>query len=274
MSNEEANKKDRYPEVGEYVIATVEDIFKQGAFVSLDEYGNKRGMLHLSEISLKWVRNIRDYVKEGQKVILVVLNVNPERGHIDLSLRRVVDSKRKEKLQQIKQQQRSDKIISMLAEELKVDRKEVEEKIAEKLRANYKTLYDGFEAISLDEKAADRLGLDAKWRNALIEVVRKSIKPPYIDITGYVEFRSFEPDGVVIIKEALKKIENYKVDEYSKIEVSYISPPIYRIKVTSRDYKTAERILKGASEEGIEYMKKRSSVGEFFRNIEDIKKQE
>ena len=99
--------ENRYPEAGEYVIGTVDSIFKQGAFITLDEYLGKKGMLPLSEISLKWVRNIRDYVREGQKVVLLVLGVNPERGHIDLSLRRVVDAKRKEKLQQVKQLQRS-----------------------------------------------------------------------------------------------------------------------------------------------------------------------
>ncbi|HIE33962.1 MAG TPA: S1 RNA-binding domain-containing protein, partial [Candidatus Altiarchaeales archaeon] len=98
----ERKKESRYPEPGELVIATVQNIFKQGAFVTLDEYGNKRGMLHLSEISLKWVRNIRNYVKEGQKVVLLVLRVNPERGHIDLSLRRVSDAQRKAKLQEVK----------------------------------------------------------------------------------------------------------------------------------------------------------------------------
>jgi translation initiation factor 2 subunit 1 len=271
---EEINPKDRYPEVGEYVIATVQDIFKQGSFVSLDEYDDKKGMLHLSEISLKWVRNIRDYVKEGQKVVLVVLGVNPSRGHIDLSLRRVVDAKRKDKLQQIKQHQRSEKIMSLLSTELSVPVKDLEVKIGDKLRSDYKSLYGGLEAISADNGVADKLGLDAKTKNALVELVKKSIKPPFVDITGYVEFKSYEPNGVTIIKEALKKIENYTVEFGSKIEVSYISPPVYRIKVTSREYKSAEKILKSAADEGIEQMKKHASRGEFFRNMEDIKKPE
>ena len=271
---EEIDLKDKYPDAGEYVIATVQEIFKQGSFVSLDEYGDKKGMLHLSEISLKWVRNIRDYVKEGQKVVLVVLGVNPERGHIDLSLRRVVDAKRKDKLQQIKQHQKSEKIMSLLSTEISVPIKELDVKIKDKLLSDYKSLYDGLEAISADNSVADKLGLDAKTKNALVELVKKSIKPPFVDITGYVEFKSYEADGVKIIKEALKKIESYKVEFGSKIEVSYISPPIYRIKVTSREYKSAEKILKSAADEGIEHMKKGSSRGEFFRNMEDIKKPE
>ena len=106
-----------FPEDGELVLGTVDSIFKQGAFISLDEYSDRRGLLHLSEISLKWVRNIRDYLREGQKVVLFVLKVDPSRGHIDLSLRRVNDAKRKEKLQEVKQRQRSQKLFELLAQE-------------------------------------------------------------------------------------------------------------------------------------------------------------
>ncbi len=260
-----------YPEPGEYIIGTVESIFKQGSFITLDEYGGKKGMLPLSEISLKWVRNIRDYVREGQKVVLLVLGVNPERGHIDLSLRRVVDAKRKEKLQQVKQLQRSEKLFEVLAGELKVPAAEIKSMLGEKLLKQYNSFYEGLEAIASDEHAADSLGIDEKYKKPFVELVQKSIKPPFVYITGYVEFKSYEPTGVNIIKESLKKIEKHAVDHDSKIEVNYISPPIYRIKVRSADYKTAEKVLKSAADEGIEHMKKNASSGEFHRKIEEIK---
>jgi translation initiation factor 2 subunit 1 len=261
----------RYPEPGEYVIGTVESIFKQGSFITLDEYGGKKGMLPLSEISLKWVRNIRDYVREGQKVVLIVLGVNPERGHIDLSLRRVVDAKRKDKLQQVKQLQRSEKLFEVLAGELKVPVEEIKNNVGEKILDKYGSLYEGLEAIASDEHAADLLGIDEKYKKSFVELVQKSIKPPFVYITGYVEFKSYEPAGVNIIKESLKKIEKHAVDHDSKIEVNYISPPIYRIKVRSTDYKTAEKVLKSAADEGIENMRKNASSGEFHRKIEEIR---
>ncbi len=266
-------EKDGYPIVGEYIIGTVKNIFKQGAFITLDEYGNKQGMLPLSEISPKWVRNIRDYVREGQKVVLVVLGVNRERGHIDLSLRRVTDAKRKEKLQQVKQKQRSEKLFEILAKELQAAPEEVKMIVGGSILKKYSSYYEGLEAIAIDEKAADDLELEPKWKKTFIELVQKSIKPPFVFITGFVEFRSYEPNGVNIIKDALKKIENQKVEEHSKIEVAYISPPLYRIRIQAPDYKAAERMLKAASDEGIEYMHKNSSIGEFHRKIEEIKKQ-
>ncbi|MBN2250907.1 MAG: translation initiation factor IF-2 subunit alpha [Candidatus Altiarchaeota archaeon] len=272
QKTDDATKGGEYPEAGEYVIGTVQNIFRQGAFITLDEYKEKKGMLHLSEISLKWVRNIRDYVREGQKVVLVVLGVNPERGHIDLSLRRVTDAKRKEKLQQIKQKQRAEKFFELLAKELKSPPEEVDKKIVKKLSKDYKSVYEGLESISSDEKNADRLSLDPEWRKTFVNLVKKNIKPPFVYIAGYVELRSYELDGVKTIKESLKKIEGYEPGPDSKIEVTYISPPMYRIKIRSRDYKSAERILKNAAEEGIKNMRKKGSTGEFHRNMEDIQK--
>lgn len=254
-----------YPKPGEFVIVTVKDIFKQGAFVTLDEYSNKNGMLPLSEISLKWVRNIRDYVKEGQKVVLLVLKVNPERGHVDLSLRRVSDAQRKEKLQEVKQRQRAGKLLEFLANELKVPIADLNKKIKDKLLKRFDSLYEGLEAITVDETVADELDIDEKWKSALIALVNKSIKPPFVSVTGYAELRSYEPNGVDIIRETLKTIENYKTD--CKIDVSYVSAPIYRVKVTATDYKTAEKVLKGSIEGSIEHIKKFSGEGEFHRTL-------
>jgi translation initiation factor 2 subunit 1 len=80
-----SSEKQEWPEVGDLVIATVETVTDYGAYVKLDEF-EKKGLLHVSEISSSWIRNLRDFVREGQKVVLKVLRVNPEKGHIDLSL--------------------------------------------------------------------------------------------------------------------------------------------------------------------------------------------
>jgi translation initiation factor 2 subunit 1 len=61
--------KPEWPEPGDLVIATIETVTTYGAYAKLDEY-NKQGLLHVSEISSSWIRNIRDFVREGQKVVL------------------------------------------------------------------------------------------------------------------------------------------------------------------------------------------------------------
>ncbi len=255
-----------YPEKGELVLGSVKSIFNQGAFIDLDEYPGKRGMLHLTEISLKWVRNIRDYVKEGQKVVLMVLRVDGAKGHIDLSLRRVNDSQRKQKLQQVKQNQRSKKLVELLVKELNIDPESTVKTLTESL-SDYDSLYEGFEAISADAKIADKIKLDAKTRKKLVELIQKSIKPPAVEVIGYVELRSYEPDGVKSVKKALQEIAKHQPSD-AKLEIAYISAPLYRLKVTSSDYKTAEKAMKTASEQGIKYIESKHGTGEFHRELE------
>jgi translation initiation factor 2 subunit 1 len=254
-----------YPEPGELVMGTVKNIFNQGAFIDLDEYPGKRGMLHLTEISLKWVRNIRDYVKEGQKVVLVVLRTDPSRGHIDLSLRRVNDSQRKIKLQQVKQKQRSTKLMEVMAAELKLDPPLVVASVNKAL-SSYDSPYAGLEAIAADNGVADRLDLEPKLRKKLLELVVKSIKAPVVEITGYAELHSFESDGVSVVKEALAEISKHQPGD-CQLTITYISAPLYRVKVTASDYKAAEKALKTAVEQGIRYVESKHGTGEFHREL-------
>ena len=62
-------------------MATIESVMDYGAYANLDEY-NKRGFLHISEISSARVRNLHDFIRERQKIVLKVLRVDLEKGHI------------------------------------------------------------------------------------------------------------------------------------------------------------------------------------------------
>jgi len=257
-------RKVAYPEAGEFVLGTVDNVFKQGAFIKLDEYANRSGMLHISEISLKWVRNIRDFVKEGQKVVLQVLKVNPEKGHVDLSLRRVSDMQRKLKLKEVKETQRSGKLLELLAKELGASHEEVAENVSKKLLAEYDSVYAGLEAISADPKAAAGLNLSKEWESKLVEVVEANIKSPIIEVTGFLELSSFAGDGVDKIGESLKAVHAAGSEEYS-VSVSYVSAPIYRVRVRGASYKGAERVMKSAADAAAKAVAAGGGVCEFHK---------
>jgi small subunit ribosomal protein S1 len=57
-----------------------------GAFVDI---GPLEGMIHISEISWGRVRHPGDFVKPGQKVSVIVLNVDPDNQRVGLSLKRL-----------------------------------------------------------------------------------------------------------------------------------------------------------------------------------------
>ena len=70
---------------GEYVTGCVTGIEKYGIFVSLDEYYN--GLIHISEISNNYVRNVNDYVKIGEKIYANIIGIDHDNKHLNLSIK-------------------------------------------------------------------------------------------------------------------------------------------------------------------------------------------
>ena len=71
-------------EVGGIVEGTVTGITNFGAFVELP--GGKVGLIHISEIADVYVRDVKDYVKEQEKIKVKVLSVD-DKGKIALSIK-------------------------------------------------------------------------------------------------------------------------------------------------------------------------------------------
>jgi len=57
-----------------------------GAFVSVE--GGGSGMIHISEVSSDYVKDIKDYLTEGQEVEALVISTD-DSGRMNLSLRRL-----------------------------------------------------------------------------------------------------------------------------------------------------------------------------------------
>lgn len=72
-------------EVGSVLTGKVTGIQAYGAFVALDE--NNQGLVHISEITHGYVKDIHDYLKVGDEVKVKVLSVDKEAGKIGLSIR-------------------------------------------------------------------------------------------------------------------------------------------------------------------------------------------
>ncbi|MEE9223338.1 MAG: S1 RNA-binding domain-containing protein, partial [Thermoplasmata archaeon] len=105
-----------YPGIGDLVICSVQNVKNFGAFVSLDEFGGKEGFIHIAEVAAGWIKYIRDYVREGQKVVCKVMKVDISKGHVDLSLKQVNAHQRREKIQGWKNEQKAEKLLEMVAE--------------------------------------------------------------------------------------------------------------------------------------------------------------
>lgn len=78
-------------ELGSVLEGKVTGISNFGVFVSLPE--GKSGMVHISEISSSYVKEITDFIKIGDVVKVKVINVD-EKGKIGLSIKRVIEEQK------------------------------------------------------------------------------------------------------------------------------------------------------------------------------------
>ncbi len=72
-------------EIGSVLTGKVTGIQPYGAFVAIDE--NTQGLVHISEITHGFVKDINDHLKVGDEIQVKVLSIDEEAGKIGLSIR-------------------------------------------------------------------------------------------------------------------------------------------------------------------------------------------
>ena len=74
--------------VGSIVEGKVTGITKFGAFVALPD--GKSGLVHISEIAYSYVKEVSDFLQEGQQVKVKVIGID-ESNRINLSIKKAMD---------------------------------------------------------------------------------------------------------------------------------------------------------------------------------------
>jgi translation initiation factor 2 subunit 1 len=244
-----------YPEVGDLVVATVTRVVDYGAYVKLDEYDGVEGLIHISEIASTYVKNIRVHVREGQKLVLKVLRVNPQRFQVDLSLRRVTGREKSDKMLEWKKVKKADSLIKSAAERLKVGNEDVD-KIRGVLYEKFDNPYDAFEATVDDgEETFTKLGIAEDWAKALTEVARSKIRLEKAKVTGTVELTCAKTAGVEAIRQALHGAKKVKKSRGTTIKVYTLGSPKYRFEVRSKEITDAQATLNLAVQEALSAIK-------------------
>lgn len=258
-----------YPDEGELVVGTVRAVENFGAFIKLEEYPDKEGFLHIAEVSAGWVKRIRDFVREQARVVCKVLTVDTSRGHVDLSLKRVNEHQRREKIQEWKNDQKADKLLEIVAANLKKTPQELWDDFGAKLTEKYGNLYAAFEEAANDVQTLEEDGFKGKWLEAFGQVARENITVPFINVKGYLEMTNMKSDGIVHIREALAEALKGEFEDV-EITIQYVGAPFYRLKVKAPDFKIGEAELEKASQRAIKAITKKGGKAEFKKDMEAV----
>lgn len=116
-------------QTGSILEGTVVNITNFGAFVEVD---GKTGLVHISEVSDTFVKNIRDYLKEKDKVKVKVISVD-DNGKISLSIKQASPPRKSVRPAEIDWSQEKGKghTVASFEDRLSKFLKESEEKVQE-----------------------------------------------------------------------------------------------------------------------------------------------
>ncbi|UOQ48104.1 S1 domain-containing post-transcriptional regulator GSP13 [Gracilibacillus caseinilyticus] len=84
-------------QVGDIVEGVVSGVQPYGAFVSIGE--NMQGLVHISEVTNGFVKNISDHIKEGDKVKVKIIDVDEQDNKYALSIRALESDQKTERQQ-------------------------------------------------------------------------------------------------------------------------------------------------------------------------------
>lgn len=204
------------------VMCTVEKIEGTTVFVKIEE--GPSGSIVFSEIAAGRIRNIREYVHQGKKIVCKVLKIST--NHIELSLRRVTGKEREE----IQDRYKKQKIMENMLKAVSPDYQNVIAKIKQNSE-----LWAFFDQVKENPSVLEKYLKKTEYEPFIKSLAEKEGKEKIVKRT--ISLKSETESGLSDIKEILQN---------KKVTVHYIGSSLFMIESRAKDYKVAENTLNEA----------------------------
>ena len=229
----------KIPKKWELVVCRIKKINPHSALAYLVEY-ERMGLIHVSEVASRWVRDIREFVKENQYVVCRVMEADSD--HISLSLKRVYKEDMTKKLNEFKRERRSEKLIEMCGRILKKSPEEIKKEMIPVLIEEFGSLTKTFEMALRNPDLLRRKKIPPKWTEAIMDIAKKNYADKTFYVKGNLKLITSRPDGIEVIKKALLKAKS------QGLEVQYVSAPKYVLIGKGKNYKETESKVRTVGE--------------------------
>lgn len=222
--------KDR-PDEGDLVVATISDVDKNSAYADLDEYEDVSGLIHISEASRSWVEDLTKEISEGEKTVAQVIDVDDD--SITLSLKRVNDNNKKEAMGRWNKEQKAEKFIEDLQEDLDISEDEIYEEVVFPMQRELGSAFHGFEISTAEEERLKEF-LDDEVVEKIQEVAKNNIDLKQEKFEGEIELEFMSENGIENIRDCFEDLGD-------GVEVKYVSAPEYSITSWGRTQDLAKK---------------------------------
>ena len=231
-------KKSGLPRYGENVLITVKNLTPNSALCSLDEYEGIEGMIHVSEVAGKWIKDIKKHVKIGKQYVAKVVNIDENKRFVFLSLKRLSKKEKEAKMNEIKKEQKSEKILNFFAKKMGISLEKAYEIVGFKLQETYGDMYEGFEYALKQPEHLVKNGISKDLVDNIVNAAQEFIKKKEVKIRAELKLKFFGPNGIERVKKTLIEIKN----KYN-LSVKYVSAPRYLVEVKTNNPKFAQKEL-------------------------------
>jgi translation initiation factor 2 subunit 1 len=231
-------RKKGFPRENELVICKITDINPNSVFAQLVEY-EKQGMMHVSEVAGRWVRDIREFLKEGQVVVCRVIGIDA--GHIYLSLKKVKEDDKVRKQNEFKRENKAEKALEMAAKGLGKNVAQMYEEVGYKLQDEFGSLLKALEMAAKNPELLRQRGVPEKWVKEISKIAAgMKIEKTHEMIIDF-NLTSYKPDGINAIKNALKKAVEHG------FTVRYVSAAHYQLVGSGKNAKELEEKMEATA---------------------------
>ena len=213
-------------EEGQIVLCTVDKVIGTSVFVKIND--EIEGTITVSEIAPGRIRNLRDYVIPGKRIVCKILSIN--NNNIQLSLRRVKVNERKDFLDLVEKENNYKAIIKTVVG------KEAAEKIIKTIQEK-SSIFDYLTNAKENPKL-----LKEEFTNEQADKIIKileSKKEKAKQVAQIFKLSSKSSEGISLIKQIIKDATNG-----SKSKVNYLAAGKYRITLDGEDFKEIETEIK------------------------------
>lgn len=229
--------KDGYPEANEIVLCNVKKIYGNTTFVDLLEY-EKEGVLIISEIAPGRIRNLREHVVENKTIICKVLRIDERSRRIDVSLRRVPVPVMKDKLEEIKKEEYSERIYVDVSKETNTTKEDLFERTYEVIFNTFGTVFEALYEVMLDNTKISMFDkLKDNEKESFVKIINDRIKPEEVTFKEKFILSSKAVDGAELIKNSITKALTPL--NYEKLKITYTAAGKYEIVIIHDDMKSA-----------------------------------
>ncbi|XP_076914454.1 eukaryotic translation initiation factor 2 subunit alpha homolog [Bidens hawaiensis] len=255
----------RYPEVDTPVMIQVKEIGDVATHVSLLEYNNIEGMILLSDLSRRRIRSVGSLIKVGRVEPAMVLRVNAEKGYIDLSKKRLSEQDVQICEERYSKSKLVHSIMRHVAETMNVDLEDLYIHVGWPLYRKYGHAFEAFKSIVNDPdsvlkpltREVKEIGPDGKEvtkvvpaiseevKEALVRNIRRRMTPQPLKIRADVEMKCFGYDGVLHLKDAMRKAEAAGTKD-CPVKIKLVAPPAYVLNTQTLDKEQGIKVLTAA----------------------------